>query len=505
MSNAEPYRSISAPSNSPEYSEGQLDEGISEKKRNVKYTGLVVGIVLAVTVFFATPDSLSLDAQITASVAVLMGTWWITEALPLAATALLPLVLFPMFGVTALGDISSSYAGDTIFLFLGGFLLALALQRWNLHKRIALHIVLIVGTKPTHLIGGFMIATAVLGMWVSNTATAMMMIPMGMAVVGLIEAKEGIPKKSKMGVGLIIGIAYAATISAFGTIIGSPVNVVVAGYIRETLEYNITFLEWMSYGLPLLIVFLAIGWFVIAKWLWRPETKELPGGRELFQQQLADLGKMSTGERLVGVVFLCTALSWILVPLIFSDPWADDATIAMMAGLAVFLIPAKPRAGVMLMDWESTKNVPWGVLILFGGGLALSSQITGTGLAEWLGDSLSGLSDLPQWALVLVLVLLMLVLTEFTSSTATASAFVPVVGGVAIGIGQDPVVFAIAAGLACLCAFMFPVGTPPNAIAFASGSITLPQMMRTGIWMNVVGLVLVTATVLILVPLVITG
>lgn len=500
MSKTAPYRSIANPAAEPEYSAGQLDPGQPPKKRNLKLLGKLLGIALAVISFVFMPESLSFDARATAAVGVLMGTWWITEAIPLAATALLPLVLFPIFGVASLGDLGSSYASSTILLFFGGFLVALALQRWNLHKRIALNIVLFVGTKPIRLIAGFMIATALLGMWVSNTATAMMMIPMGMSVVALVEDQGLLPKRSRLGTGLIIAIAYAATISAFGTIIGSPVNVIVASYIRETLGQDITFLQWMSFGLPLVIVFLIIGWVVIALWLWRPETKELRGGKELFQKQLADMGPMCFGERMVAVLFLATALSWILVPLIFEDPVVDDATIAVMAGAATFLIPGKPKSGVMLMNWETTKDMPWGVLLLIGGGLALSSQVTGTGLADWIGNSLSGLAGLPQWALVGVVIVLLLFLTEFTSSTATAAAFVPVVGGIAVGLGQDPIVFAVAAGLACLCAFMLPVGTPPNAIAFASGSITIPQMIRTGIWMNIVGLVLVALTVLTVLP-----
>lgn len=466
----------------------------------MKLLGFVVGIVLAGLVAIVMPADVNQGARMTAAVAVLMGTWWITEAVPLPATALLPLVLFPMLGIADLADVSSSYASSTVFLFLGGFLLALGLQRWNLHKRIALRIVLMVGTKPTRLIGGFMIATAVLGMWVSNTATAMMMIPMAMSVIALVEKQDGVKPKSRFGVGLVISVAYAATTSAFATIIGSPVNVIVAGYIRDTLGYQITFLQWMAFGTPLTVVFMIIGWVLIAKWLWKPEVDRLPGGRELFQEQLARLGRMSSGEIAVGVIFVLTALSWIFVPVIFENPWADDATIAMMAGIAVFLVPARPRSAVMVLDWESAKEVPWGVLILFGGGLALSGQITGTGLATWMGESLSGLGGLPTWLLVVILAALLLFLTEFTSSTATAAAFVPVVGGVAGGLGQDPVLFAVTAGLACLCAFMLPVGTPPNAIAFASGSVTIPQMMRTGVWMNLIAIVLVTAVVLLLVP-----
>lgn len=488
-----------------EFSDGELDEGVSSRSRNIRFGGFVAGLALALLVGLLMPADLSPEARMTAAVGVLMGVWWITEAIPLPATALLPLILFPALGVAGLDDFSGSYANSIVFLFLGGFLLALAMQRWNLHKRIALHIVLLIGTRPSRLIGGFMLATALLSMWVSNTATAMMMIPMGISVVKLVEDQDGARPKSRFGVGLMLAIAYGATIGGFGTLIGSPVNVVIAGYIRETLEYPITFLEWMSIGTPLMAVMLIVGWLVIAKWLWKPESDELPGGRDLFEAQLAQLGAMSAGERLVAAVFAATATAWIAVPLFFEDPWADDTVIAMMAGIAVFVIPAKPSKGVMLLDWKAANSIPWGVLLLFGGGLALSSQITGTELAEWMGSSLSGLAGMPQWVLVLALVLLLLFLTEFTSSTATAAAFVPVVGGVAIGLEQNPVVFAVAAGLACMCAFMLPVGTPPNAIAFGSGSVTISQMIRTGLWMNLVSVVLVSILALTLVPRILGG
>ena len=483
-------------------SPGQMDEGLPSRSRNIKYSGMIGGILLAVIVALIMPDDLSHEARMTAAVGILMGCWWVTEAVPLPATALVPIVLFPALDVADLGDFSGSYSNSIILMFLGGFLLALALQRWNLHKRIALHIVLLIGTRPTRLIAGFMIATAFLSMWVSNTATAMMMIPMGTSMVALVEAQDGMAKKSRFGVGIMLGIAYGATIGGFGTLIGSPVNVVIAAYIRESLNFPLTFVQWMSIGVPLMIVFLALGWLVIAKFLWKPEVDELPGGRELFEEQLKQLGKMSSGERVVSVVFLLTAAGWILVPLLFENPWADDTVIAMMAGLAVLLLPARPSKRVMVLTWEDAKEIPFGVLLLFGGGLALSSQITGTELSEWMGQSLSGLSGAPQWLLVLVIVALLLFLTEFTSSTATAAAFVPVVGGVALGMGQDPVVFAVAAGLTCMCAFMMPVGTPPNAIAFATGAITMPQMMKTGIWMNAIAIVLVTVISLTLVPLV---
>ena len=369
-----------------ELSPGQEDQGHSTPVWRRKIIGLLIGPVLALVVFAIMPQDLSEAARTTAAVGVLMGVWWVTEAVPIPITALLPLVIFPMLGVVEMDEISVSYASSTVFLFLGGFLLALTLERWNLHKRIALKIVLLIGTRPTLLVGGFMIATALLSMWVSNTATAMMMIPMGMSVLSLVnDRREGLQTKSNFGVALMLGIAYAATIGAFGTMIGSPTNIVTVGYIRESLGYDITFLQWMAVGVPLMIVMLVLGWLVLTKWVWKPEVDELPGGRELFENQLRGMGPMSTGEKLTSVCFALTALSWVFVPVIFEDPWATDAVIAMMVGIGVFLIPAAPKRGVMLMNWGAAKKIPWDVLLLFGGGLALSSQITSSGLSEWIG------------------------------------------------------------------------------------------------------------------------
>ncbi|WJY91676.1 Sodium-dependent dicarboxylate transporter SdcS [Corynebacterium faecale] len=496
--------SNSAPSTRDrDYSPGQLDRGIPQGSRNYKFAGMAIGVTLAGVVALIIPNDVSHDIRVTAAIAVLMGALWITEAVPLAATAMLPLILFPAFGVVDLGSISGNYSSGIILLFLGGFLLALALQRWNLHKRIAINIVLRIGTAPARLVAGFMIATALLSMWVSNTATAMMMIPMGMTVVKMLEEKGVLPNKSKLGTGLVIGIAYSATIGGFGTMIGSPVNLVILSYIRGPLDYSVSFLQWMSVGIPTVIVFTFIGWVLLTKVLWRSEVDEIPGGREIFENELTRLGKMGGGERIVSVIFALTAMGWIFVPLIFGDDiWLSDTVIALIAGVAVMTIPANPRTGVMILNWKDTREMPWDVLILIAGGLALSSQITQSGLSEWLAGSLTVLGNAPEWLMVLAIVLLLLAVTELTSSTATSAAFVPVIGGLAIALGMNPVIMAMAAGLACTCSFMMPVGTPPNAIAYSTGAVSMNQLMRTGIWMNAISVILVTIIALTLVPMV---
>jgi len=482
------------------YSEGQLQAPVASRVKKVRYIGLVGGLILAAFITLMLPAELNVAARITAGVVVLMGTWWMTEAVPIPVTALLPLVVFPAFGIAGIDEVASSYANDTLFLFLGGFMLALGMQRWNLHRRIALRIVLLVGTRPTRLVAGLMIATALLGMWVSNTATAMMMIPLGMSVVSLVEAQQGVTKKSRFGVGLMLGIAYSATLSAFGTIVASPGNVFVVAYIEENFDYRITFLQWMMFGIPLGIIFMALGWFVITKVLWRPEIDELPGGRALIVDELRSLGRMSAGETMVLVIFLATALSWVFVPVLFDDPWATDPVIAMIAGIVVFTLPARPKDGIMLMDWDTANRTPWGTMILVGGGLALSAQIMSSGLSAWIGESLTALGGLPVWVLIPAVVLLMLLLTEFTSSMASITAFVPLVAGIAVSLGQDPVVIAIMVTQACQSAFMLPVASIPNAIAYGTGSVNIQQMVRTGLVFNLLGLVLVSCLGLFVLP-----
>ena len=335
----------------------------------------MLGLGLAVLVGFLMPDELAIAARVTAAVVVLMGTWWVIEAVPLPVTAMVPLIAFPATQVFPLDEVAGSYASEIIFLFLGGFLLARGIQRWNRHRRIAILIVLVVGTKPSRMILGLMMATAALGMWVCNTATALMMIPLGSSLVALVREEAGghdvgdaDSGHSQFGIGLMIAIAYAATFSACGSIIASPGNIFVVGYLQETVGYQVGFLQWMLFGIPFLIVFFVLGWLIITKVLFRPEVKDLPGGRDLFLAELKKLGPIGSGELGITMMFLSAAVSWIVVPVLFDDPWATDAVIAMIAGVATFVIPAQPSKGVMLMNWETELKTPWGVLILCGGG-----------------------------------------------------------------------------------------------------------------------------------------
>lgn len=501
-------------------SPGERAPAEQPKTHRIRWTGLVVGLVLALLVYFVMPADLAHPAKLTAATAVLMGVWWMTEAIPIPATALLPLIVFPVLGEdVAVDDVGASYGSNIIFLFMGGFLLALAMQRWNLHRRIALRTVRVMGTKPAQMVAGFMVATAFLSMWVSNTATAVMMLPIGVSVLLLLpklledagggeqdapadaglegadpqstEVKEAVIK-SNFGTALMLGIAYAASIGSLSTIIGTPPNTLMVGYLQEAHGITVGFGQWMLVGVPLSVVMLVIAWFLLTKVLFKPEIDEIPGGRKLITGELHKLGPMSTGEKLVLAVFVLAALSWVFVPILFDSPPISDAGIAMVVGLLLFLLPAGAQRGVRLLDWETAVKLPWGVLLLFGGGLALSSQFSSSGLTDWIGQSAAALGAVPVVLVVAIFAAGILFLTELTSNTATAATFLPVSGGVALGLGLDPMLLAIPVALAATCAFMLPVATPPNAIAFGSGYVTIGQMIKGGVWLNVVGIALIT-------------
>ena len=498
-------------------SPGQREPAKPTRTVQIQWLGLAVGLVLGILVYLVMPGDVPQEARLTAATAVLMAVWWMTEALPIPATALVPLIVFPTLGSTPLDDVGASYGNNVIFLFMGGFLLALAMQRWNLHRRMALLTVRLIGTRPPQMIAGFMIATGFLSMWVSNTATAVMMLPIGISVLLLVnktsdaiddpvdadEEAAATPVKSNFGTALMLGIAYAASIGSLGTIIGTPPNTLLVGYMASEHDVQIGFGQWMIVGVPLAVVLMAACWFLLTKVLFKPEIDEIPGGRKLIDDELAKLGTTSAGERRVLVIFVLAALAWVFVPLVTDWVGADtppitDAGIAMTVGVLLFLLPAGAARGVRLLDWDSALKLPWGVLLLFGGGLALSAQFSSSGLTEWIGDVASGLGGLPVVLLVVLFAAGILFLTELTSNTATAATFLPVAGGIAMGMGMDPLLLAIPVALAATCAFMLPVATPPNAIAYGSGYVSIPQMIKGGIWLNLFGLVLNTAVTMTL-------
>ncbi len=487
---------------------GGVQEGEPREYTTRQKTGLWLGPLLFILMLILpAPAGMEPAAQKMAAIALLMATWWMCESLPIPATSLLPIVLFPVLGIMSTGNATSPYANHLIFLFMGGFIIALSMQRWNLHRRIAMSIVKVVGFSPSRLIFGFMVATAALSAFVSNTATAVMMMPIGLAIIAhVIEEgkKEGLdkvidfsPDKFAFGLNLMLGIAFAASIGGMMTLIGTPPNTVLAGYLQKTYGYEITFAKWLMVGVPLVVIMLPLCWFWLTRIINPMKLKKVPGGRELINEELRAMGPMNAGERWTALVFACTALAWIFAqPLasLFPNPaFITDATIAMAGGLILFLIPINMKKNLFVMDWHWATKMPWGVLILFGGGLALADGFSRTGLAAWIGTQVSLLENAPILILVIAVAALIIFLTEMTSNTATAAMSMPILSAVAIGLGQNPLLLIVPAAIAASCAFMLPVATPPNAIVFGSGYVTIPQMVRSGFGLNILGIILVTA------------
>jgi sodium-dependent dicarboxylate transporter 2/3/5 len=465
--------------------------------------GLIAGpALLSAMLLLPVPEGLSPEAWSVAAVVALMVVWWITEALPVAVTALVPIVAFPLLGVLTIEATAAPYAHPLIFLFLGGFLIASAVQRCNLHRRIALYILRATGTSPVRLIGGFMMATALLSMWLSNTATTIMMVPIALAVVGLLsertQAAPGPGDFADFGIALLLGIAYGASIGGLGTLIGTPPNALLAAFMSEGYGIAIGFGQWMMFGVPLAGLLLVLTWLLLTQVVFSLSCRPIAGARDVIDQALAGLGPQRREERLVAIVFVCVAALWILRPtlsgllpgLALSDP-----VIAMLGGLSLFAIPSDLRGGRFLLDWHSAKQLPWGVLILFGGGLSLASAIQSSGLAAWIGEFLAGCSAWPVLALILLVTSVVVFLTEVTSNTATASIFIPIAATLGSGITTDPMLLAVPVALAASCAFMMPVATPPNAIVYASGLIRIPQMARAGLLLNILCILTITGAV----------
>jgi len=465
-----------------------------------KRAGLLGGIlVFVILLFLPVPEGLSDAAWKTAAVTILMGIWWITEAIPISATALLPIVLFPVLGVFSIGDATGPYANPLIFLFMGGFVIALAMEKWNLHKRIAITIVNFVGIKPSSIIIGFIIASAFLSMWVSNTATAIMMLPIAMSILELLD-KNDKSAKINFEIVLVLTIAYACNIGGMGTLIGTPPNALLAGFVLENYNIEISFLDWMMVGVPIMLVSLPLMYVILTKFVYPIRIKELPGGKELIQSQMERLGNISNQEKKVAVVFVSAALLWMFRPLLSSVvPGLSDAGIAIGAAVAFFMIPANSEENRFLLKWSDTKRLPWGVLILFGGGLSMASAISSTGLATWIGSGIGSLNTWPIILIILIVIALIVFLTEMTSNTASTAAFLPILASVAIGLGENPFLLAIPTVLGASCAFMLPVATPPNAIVYGSGKISIPEMSKAGLWLNIMFILLLTLASLTLV------
>jgi sodium-dependent dicarboxylate transporter 2/3/5 len=500
------------------------DQPITEEIRERGYpllrkVGLLAGILLFIVVLLLpTPSGLSMGGQRVAAVVVLMSVWWLTEALPLYVTALVPLALYPFLGVLDARGSATPYAEPTIFLFMGGFFLAIAMQRWNLHRRIALVVLSRLGTSPRRLILGFMVATACISMWVSNTATAMMIFPIGLALVTQLQAPNTRGNSgSGLGTALMLGIAYAASIGGVGTLIGTPPNAIFVGQAKllfPQLE-PMDFAKWMLVGLPYALIFLPLAWFYLTFIFTKPSALAAPTGLQP-REELARLGPPTRAEWWVMSVFFLTVLAWVTrsdLPLgawtlpgwagaLGVGKWVQDATISMAAAVLLFVIPVDLRRGEFVLNWTWAKKIPWGILILFGGGFALAEGFEKTGLAAWLGGHLHGLASVPLPVLIFIICLVITLASELASNTALAAMMMPILGATATAMGIHPYLLMIPATIAASSGFMLPVSTPPNAIVFASGYLKLAQMVRAGIVLDLVGAVLATLIVyLIAIPL----
>ena len=479
-----------------------FDVGPSYGRRHK--VGFVLGPLLFVLVLLApNPEGLSHAGQAVAASTVWIATWWISEAIPIPATSLLPLVLFPVTGAVEPGQTAQPYASSIIFLFLGGFLIAVSIQRWGLHRRIALRTIKAIGASPSRIVLGFMIATAFLSMWVSNTATVVMMTPIGLAVILQVadlvrEQEPAIPVRQGefyFGTGLMLCIAYSASVGGVGTLIGTPPNIVFAGVAEETFGQDISFFQWMLYGVPIAVLGVGIVWLYITKFLLPPRLEKIPGGLDVIDEQLEELGPMTRPEKLVAIVFAATALAWISRVFVINEflPMVDDSTIAIAGALVLFLIPAREADGsfTFLLDWTTGLKIPWGIILLFGGGLTIANAFGETGLAEWIGGQLTALEGTSLLLVVTVVVVLTVFLTEVTSNTATTAMLMPILASLAVGLAIHPFGIMIAGATAASFAFMLPVATPPNAVVFGSGYITMPQMVRAGVGLNLIGIVLI--------------
>ena len=470
--------------------------------------GWLIGPALLLLTFaMPAPDGLSELGWRTAGVAALMAAWWICEPIPIPATSLLPMVLFPLLGIVEIRNAAAPYAHPIIYLFFGGFLLALAMERWGLHRRIALGLIGFMGTKPTRIVAGFMISSAFLSMWVSNTATALMMLPIAISVIALLEAQaNGETAKGHaraFSLVLMLAVAYSATIGGLGTLIGTPPNALLAAFLNQNYGLRIGFAEWMLIGVPVVLVGVPFAWYMLTRVIFRIEGMEVAGAREVIAAERAKLGPITRQERNVASIFALTALGWITQPFLVNYlPLVTDTGIALLGGLLLFMMPVDIRRGEFLMNWETARKAPWDVFLLFGGGLSLASAMEMHGVAAWLGTMFDGAEAIPIILLVAAVCALILMLTELTSNTATAATFLPVIAAVALSIGENPLLLLIPAAMAANCAFMLPVGTPPNAIVFGSGRISLPQMAKAGWWLNVSFVVIIVAMVYLLGPVV---
>lgn len=474
-----------------------------------KHLSVLLGPLSFALILLTGPyEGMSHQALAVLASTVWIALWWVTEAVPIPVTSLLPLVLFPLTGGLDLATTGEAFGNKIIFLYLGGFLIAIAIERWNLHRRIALHVISAFGASARYLVLGFMVATFFLSMWISNTATSVMMLPIGIALVRQFENSDAsgtaseIRGVSNFGKVLMLGIAYAASIGGMATLIGTPPNIVLAGVVSELYGQEIGFTKWMLFALPLAVSLLLFTWAWLAYFSFDLKSVKLKLGGGVIRGQLTQLGRMSFEEKSVLAVFLFTALAWICRSFLLNRwfPALDDTIIAIIGAALLFVLPTKQKDKKRIMDWEAAGKVPWGIILLFGGGLAIAAAFESSGLAAWIAGKVTLFEGVSLVLLLLVVLTTVNFLTEITSNTATTSMVLPILAPIALTMGVHPFGFLFGAALSASCAFMLPVATPPNAVVFGSGYLKMTDMIRTGFVLNIVSVILIFLYVYFLLP-----
>ena len=444
--------------------------------------------VFAVSMFYTPFSFMDARTHQIVAVALWMLIWWITEFVPLPVTSLLPIVLFPSFEVIKVAEVVKPYSSSVIFLFLGGFIIALALEKWNLHRRIALYILRIMGARADSIVLGFIIASAFLSMWISNTATAVMMLPIILSVVDMIAQKTQVGEKKifNLKTSMLLGMAYGANVGGMGTLIGTPPNAILAGYLRSEYSLNVGFLEWMLFALPIVVILVFIIYILLTKFIYPNRMGSIDGFKEMVDKEINTLGKMGKEEKMVFGLFLSAAFLWISRSGINSllGTTIGDTSIAVFIGILFFIIPTSQKSGERLLEWKDTRKLPWGVLLLFGGGLSIASALSGTGILNLFADSVSSIQGISFVLITLILMLIIVILTELMSNTALATIFLPIIASLGVSMGINPVAFAAPLVLAMSCVFSLPMGTPPNAVIFASGELRISNMIRVGMFLD---------------------
>jgi solute carrier family 13 (sodium-dependent dicarboxylate transporter), member 2/3/5 len=467
---------------------------------NFRWIGLIGGPIFGLLIYFLVPESfVGLDnnpvsighaGKLTAALACWMAVWWLGESIPIYATAMLPLAVLPLGGARTMKETALGYAHPLIFLFIGGFMLALALERWQLHKRFALMVLRVIGTSPVRLVGGFMFVCATMSMWITNTATTLVMLPIALSVIRIYESQ--FPEKKNLALCLLLGIAYSASIGGIGTIVGTVPNIFTVSFLESEMDIQVSFLQWMKIGVPVVVIFVPIVWLMLTRFIY-------PLDNEAIDESVLDTKPepWNNGSKLTLMIFFLTAFCWMFRPLLIKIDalqHLSDGGIAVIAALLLFIIPSNIKEKEFLIDWETAVRIPWGIVILLGGGISLATAISGNGVSELLASNLSGLEGIHPLLMSLAVVTLIIFLTEMTSNVATTTALIPMFAAMAVGLGIAPITIIIPATIAASCAFMLPVATPPNAIVFGSGLLHIPQMAKAGIWLNIIGIFIVTIT-----------